>query len=252
MSAVAARGAHSRKSSAASRPSAMRSSRKPPPPRLPACGCVTASASATATAASTALPPSCRTCRPIRVACGSAVTTAAFSPRATRSFGTGGAGAARIATSPTSSVAHGLIGPASSLLPSEPLPELHTLPAQVVEHACNFCLLAFELERDEAALVAHRRAANVHDDVERAVDLVEQRLAHELLVELEVDVLLDLHGDRRGCSMTRARRSIRAPAHTRRTSSDPHTSTAQGPSTGNTGTLARRTAMASLLGPTVP
>ena len=39
------------------RPSARRISMKPPPPMLPAQGCVTASASPTATAASMALPP---------------------------------------------------------------------------------------------------------------------------------------------------------------------------------------------------
>src|SRR3954449_9338251 len=37
---------------------------KPPPPRLPASGCVTASANAVATAASTALPPCARTLAP--------------------------------------------------------------------------------------------------------------------------------------------------------------------------------------------
>ena len=50
-------GAFSRKSMNVVRPSAMRISMKPPPPRLPANGCVTASAKPTATAASTALPP---------------------------------------------------------------------------------------------------------------------------------------------------------------------------------------------------
>ena len=41
---------------------------KPPPPMLPACGCVTASAKPTATAASTALPPRFRISTPTRVA----------------------------------------------------------------------------------------------------------------------------------------------------------------------------------------
>ena len=40
----------------------------PPPPILPACGCVTASAKPTATAASTALPPAFRISTPTRVA----------------------------------------------------------------------------------------------------------------------------------------------------------------------------------------
>ena len=44
---------------------------KPPPPRLPARGSVTASAKPTATAASTALPPSLSTSRPTREAAAS-------------------------------------------------------------------------------------------------------------------------------------------------------------------------------------
>src|SRR3712207_1904849 len=43
---------------------------KPPPPRLPAAGYVTASAKATATAASTALPPRRMTSTPTREAIG--------------------------------------------------------------------------------------------------------------------------------------------------------------------------------------
>ena len=50
-------GAFSRKSMKVVLPSWVRSSRKPPPPRLPAAGCTTASAKPVATAASTALPP---------------------------------------------------------------------------------------------------------------------------------------------------------------------------------------------------
>src|SRR5215208_267756 len=41
---------------------------KPPPPMLPACGCVTPSAKPTATAASTALPPALRMSTPTCVA----------------------------------------------------------------------------------------------------------------------------------------------------------------------------------------
>src|SRR5215216_3901729 len=48
---------------------------KPPPPRLPACGCVTASAKPTATAASTALPPPLSTSTPTRAARASWATT---------------------------------------------------------------------------------------------------------------------------------------------------------------------------------
>ena len=48
---------------------------KPPPPRLPAAGCVTARAKPTATAASTALPPRFKTSTPTRVACSSADPT---------------------------------------------------------------------------------------------------------------------------------------------------------------------------------
>ena len=87
MPAVADCGAHSRKSNDVVVPSAMRTSKKPPPPRLPACGCVTASVSATATAASTALPPSRSTARPAAVACGSQLTTTPALPRATMSLG---------------------------------------------------------------------------------------------------------------------------------------------------------------------
>src|SRR5438094_961686 len=48
---------------------------KPPPPMLPAYGCVTASAKPTATAASTALPPAWRISSPASEACASLVTT---------------------------------------------------------------------------------------------------------------------------------------------------------------------------------
>ena len=60
----AASGARSRKSINVVRPSARRISMKPPPPMLPALGCVTASANPTATAASMALPPFFKTCKP--------------------------------------------------------------------------------------------------------------------------------------------------------------------------------------------
>ena len=48
---------------------------KPPPPRLPARGSVTASAKPTATAASTALPPRFKISNPTRDAAASCVTT---------------------------------------------------------------------------------------------------------------------------------------------------------------------------------
>jgi hypothetical protein len=48
---------------------------KPPPPRLPALGKVTANANATAIAASTALPPAASTSAPTLAACGSGATT---------------------------------------------------------------------------------------------------------------------------------------------------------------------------------
>src|SRR5262249_7514275 len=68
-------GARSRKSRNVVRPSASRININPPPPILPALGCVTASANPTATAASTALPPPLRTFSPIAVACFSRETT---------------------------------------------------------------------------------------------------------------------------------------------------------------------------------
>src|SRR5262245_27457910 len=51
---------------------------KPPPPKLPAPGQVTASANAVATAASTALPPFFKVSMPTFDAIGSTDTTAAF------------------------------------------------------------------------------------------------------------------------------------------------------------------------------
>src|SRR6516162_8017004 len=48
---------------------------KPPPPKLPAEGWVTAKANPTETAASTALPPDCNMATPTSVACDSTVTT---------------------------------------------------------------------------------------------------------------------------------------------------------------------------------
>ena len=68
MSRVADWGAFSRKSMNVASPSAMRTSMKPPPPMLPADGCVTASANPTATAASTAFPPAFSTATPTSVA----------------------------------------------------------------------------------------------------------------------------------------------------------------------------------------
>jgi hypothetical protein len=83
MSRLAARGARSRKSSASVSPcSCMKTTAKPPPPRLPACGCVTARAKPTATAASTALPPARKTSSPTLLAAGCALTTAPCAPRA--------------------------------------------------------------------------------------------------------------------------------------------------------------------------
>src|SRR5690606_26344385 len=63
------------------RPSARRMTMKPPPPRLPAAGCVTASAKPTATAASTALPPARRISIPAWLACTSVDPTIACRAR---------------------------------------------------------------------------------------------------------------------------------------------------------------------------
>src|SRR5436190_7953428 len=62
---------------------------KPPPPRLPAAGHVTASARPVATAASTALPPFFRICMPMLDAMGSTDTTAAFAKEAGSAAGFG-------------------------------------------------------------------------------------------------------------------------------------------------------------------
>ena len=51
---------------------------KPPPPRLPDSGNVTASAKPTATAASTAFPPCLKISTPIFVACASSLATMPF------------------------------------------------------------------------------------------------------------------------------------------------------------------------------
>src|SRR5438552_3535356 len=61
---VAAPGAVSRYSNTVGAPCGGWTTMKPPPPMLPAAGCVTARAKAVATAASTALPPSLRMVRP--------------------------------------------------------------------------------------------------------------------------------------------------------------------------------------------
>src|SRR5215469_4709536 len=53
----------------------------PPPPKLPALGCVTASANPTATAASIALPPRFSTSTPASAASGSCATTIAWRAR---------------------------------------------------------------------------------------------------------------------------------------------------------------------------
>ena len=54
---------------------------KPPPPMLPAVGCVTASANAVATAASTAVPPSLMTSAPMREAISLCEATMPFCAR---------------------------------------------------------------------------------------------------------------------------------------------------------------------------
>ena len=91
----AARGAISRKSTVRTRPRASREIQKPPPPRLPASGHVTASAKATATAASAALPPFLRISMPTRAAFSSAAATAPPEPRADLRALRGGGAAAR-------------------------------------------------------------------------------------------------------------------------------------------------------------
>ncbi len=61
MVGVDASGAFSRYSNVVASPEGVRTIMKPPPPMLPADGCVTASANEVATAASTAFPPFART-----------------------------------------------------------------------------------------------------------------------------------------------------------------------------------------------
>ena len=73
-------------------PSGKRRTMKPPPPMLPAEGCVTESAKPTATAASTALPPAFMISTPIRVALASALATAPCLPCATSTSSCAGAG----------------------------------------------------------------------------------------------------------------------------------------------------------------
>ena len=81
MSRTAAAGARSRWSLATILPSARRITMKPPPPRLPADGYVTASAKPTATAASMALPPAARTSAPTFEATSERDTTMPAVPR---------------------------------------------------------------------------------------------------------------------------------------------------------------------------
>ena len=75
MSGVARAGAFSRKSMVVVLPSGKRTTMKPPPPMLPAVGCVTARAKAVATAASMALPPARMTSKPTFEPISSCVTT---------------------------------------------------------------------------------------------------------------------------------------------------------------------------------
>ena len=84
------------------RPSASRISAKPPPPMLPAKGCVTASANAVATAASTALPPDFSTATPTSVASGSCATTIAWRARTGSRAGAGTTAVRASATNATS------------------------------------------------------------------------------------------------------------------------------------------------------
>ena len=79
----ARRGAFSLKSNTVELPSGKRITMNPPPPMLPATGCVTASANPVAMAASTALPPARSTAAPARLACGYADTTIPPSDRRT-------------------------------------------------------------------------------------------------------------------------------------------------------------------------
>src|SRR4051794_74356 len=64
-------------------PSGKRTTMNPPPPMLPAVGCVTPRAKPTATAASTALPPFFRISTPTSLAAPSALLTAPCVPIAT-------------------------------------------------------------------------------------------------------------------------------------------------------------------------
>jgi hypothetical protein len=87
MSAEAASGAFSLKSSATRVSSAMRATRKPPPPMLPASGFTTARAKCVATAASTALPPACSMLSPAALARESVETTIPWTARSGASAG---------------------------------------------------------------------------------------------------------------------------------------------------------------------
>src|SRR5271157_4749031 len=120
----AACGARSRKSMNVVRPSARRTSMKPPPPMFPAVGWVTASANPTATAASIALPPARSTSTPAWVAWRSRVTTMACCAR------TGCAPHAVMPASSSSKVSNRTIDLDSTVLsalltPSTPFEEHH-------------------------------------------------------------------------------------------------------------------------------
>ena len=87
MSAEAASGAFSLKSSATRVSSARRATMNPPPPMFPASGFTTASAKCVATAASTALPPACSMPSPAALASESVDTTIPWTARSGEAAG---------------------------------------------------------------------------------------------------------------------------------------------------------------------
>jgi hypothetical protein len=116
------------------RPSRRRIIMKPPPPKFPAAGYVTASAKATATAASTALPPRFMTSTPTREAIGSVEATI---PRRAR---TGGRDAARATPAPVPTLDSGAAGETKK---SRTTSSVTKVCLAVINFALAFCRTLF-------------------------------------------------------------------------------------------------------------
>ena len=112
----------------------------PPPPILPAAGCVTAKANAVAIAASTALPPRFNTSHPTCDACGQTLTTRPFF-------------AITIGTAPEklADARRGIEEELAALVAEPP-------PADALERARRYLIGNFEIDRQRSAVRAAHMA----------------------------------------------------------------------------------------------